>query len=162
MSSSRKRATRETVVHHSAPLQTINQQQQPASGNRYMASQPTTQLTEQQPQRRLVVRVKRFHAVAQWTWNAGDPGDVCSICQNAYESTAPGIKYPGDDCPVVYGKCKHAFHLQCVGKWLSQTTSKNSCPICRQDWEFGSNPTASSNDNSAPTAQPDPSEDDDL
>jgi anaphase-promoting complex subunit 11 len=114
-----------------------------------------------------------FLAVAQWSWNAGDPGDVCSICQNSYEATAPGIKYPGEDSPrksllglafgnifcdslvlpflppaalclfllVVFGKCKHAFHLQCVSKWLSQANAKNSCPVCRQDWEFGSNPT---------------------
>jgi anaphase-promoting complex subunit 11 len=80
-------------------------------------------------------------AVAKWTWNAGDLGDVCSICQNAYEATAPGIKYPGEDCPVVFGKCKHAFHLQCVSQWLNQVNAKNSCPICRQDWEFGSNTT---------------------
>jgi anaphase-promoting complex subunit 11 len=87
---------------------------------------------------RLKVRLKRFHGVAAWSWNAND--DVCGICQSAFEGTAPGVKYPGEDCPVVWGKCGHAFHLQCVSKWLSQSSSKNSCPICRQEWEFGQNP----------------------
>jgi anaphase-promoting complex subunit 11 len=81
---------------------------------------------------RLQVHIKRFHAVAQWSWNAND--DVCGICQTAFEGTAPGVKFPGEDCPVVWGKCGHAFHLQCVSKWLQQPSSKNSCPICRQSW----------------------------
>jgi anaphase-promoting complex subunit 11 len=87
---------------------------------------------------RLKVRINRFHGVAAWSWNAND--DVCGICQTAFEGTALGVKYPGEDCPVVWGKCGHAFHLQCVSKWLSQPSSKSSCPICRQEWEFGQNP----------------------
>lgn len=87
---------------------------------------------------KLKIRMKRFHGVAAWSWNAND--DVCGICQSAFEGTAPGVKYPGEDCPVVWGKCGHAYHLQCVSKWLSQPASKNSCPICRQEWEFGQNP----------------------
>lgn len=93
------------------------------------------------PARRLKVRIRRFHCVAHWSWNAND--DVCGICQSAFEGVAPGVKYPGEDCPVVWGKCAHAYHLQCVSKWLSQASSKNSCPICRQEWEFGQNPVNS-------------------
>jgi anaphase-promoting complex subunit 11 len=85
---------------------------------------------------RLRVRINRFHGIAKWTWNAGDEDDVCGICQSAFEGVAPGVKYPGDECPVVFGKCGHAFHLQCVSKWLSG--SKNDCPYCRANWEFGS------------------------
>jgi anaphase-promoting complex subunit 11 len=92
------------------------------------------------PPIRLKVRLTRFHAVAAWSWNAND--DVCGICQAAFEGVCPGVKYPGEDCPVVWGKCGHPFHLQCVSKWLSQPTSKNSCPICRQEWEYGQNPVA--------------------
>jgi anaphase-promoting complex subunit 11 len=88
------------------------------------------------PKSRLRVRIHRFHGIAKWTWNAGDEDDVCGICQSAFEGVAPGVKYPGDECPVVFGKCGHAFHLQCVSKWLS--SSKNDCPYCRAIWEFGS------------------------
>jgi anaphase-promoting complex subunit 11 len=53
---------------------------------------------------------------------------------------APGVKFPGDECPVVWGKCGHAFHLQCVNAWLTQgaqSGGSGTCPICRQEWEFG-------------------------
>ena len=80
------------------------------------------------------VTVKHWHAAAAWTWNAGD--DVCGICRMPFDGCPPGSKFPGDDSPVVWGTCGHAFHLQCVSQWLS---SKNSCPICRREWEFESN-----------------------
>ena len=44
--------------------------------------------------------------------------------------------YPGDGAPVVWGVCGHAFHLQCISQWLQ---TKNTCCICRRDWEFESN-----------------------
>lgn len=101
----------------------------------------TPVLPKQEKPSRLRVRLKRFHAVAKWTWNAND--DVCGICQSAFEGVAPGVKYPGDECPVCWGQCGHAFHLQCVSTWLN--SNRNTCPICRSEWEFGAN-TASSNE----------------
>mmetsp|Transcript_11993 Transcript_11993/g.34288 ORF Transcript_11993/g.34288 Transcript_11993/m.34288 type:complete len:365 (-) Transcript_11993:57-1151(-) len=116
---------------------------------------------------KLRVRIKRYHAVARWTWNvAGVPvhrntspddddgstdsasrqqrmsvefspdeeEEVCTICQSAFEGTAPGTKFPGDECPVVWGKCGHSFHLSCVSTWLGD---KTTCPYCRAEWEFG-------------------------
>ena len=94
---------------------------------------------------RLRVRMKRFHGVAKWTWNAGSDDEVCGICQSAFEGVAPGVKYPGDECPVVFGKCGHAFHLQCVSTWLN--SSRNTCPICRREWEFGQSTDQRRNDN---------------
>ena len=44
-------------------------------------------------------------------------------------------KYPGEDSPVVWGVCGHAFHLQCITKWLSAQTEQR-CPFCRRAWEF--------------------------
>ena len=29
-----------------------------------------------------------------------------------FEACCPGVKYPGDDCPPVWGSCGHAFHMQ--------------------------------------------------
>jgi anaphase-promoting complex subunit 11 len=48
---------------------------------------------------------------------------------------AEGAEFPGDDSPVVWGDCQHAFHLRCLQQWLS---TNNSCPICRRDWNFAS------------------------
>merc|ERR1712196_718983 len=77
----------------------------------------------------LKVTIKKWHAFAAWTWNAGD--DVCGICRMPFESAAPDTKYPGDDSPVVWGTCGHAFHLQCITKWLN-SHSEQRCPICRR------------------------------
>jgi anaphase-promoting complex subunit 11 len=79
------------------------------------------------------VKIKRWQAVGVWTWDAGD--DVCGICCNAYDGCAQDAKYPGDDSPVVWGSCGHAFHLQCIQKWLAARTEQR-CPMCRRQWEF--------------------------
>jgi anaphase-promoting complex subunit 11 len=108
----------------------------------------------------LKVRIKRFHSVAHWTWGSNTHDDVCSICQNAFEGVCPGVKYPGEDCPVVWGKCLHAFHLQCINTWLTSSTAtshtanaKLSCPICRQEWEFrSSHPTSTTTTNATTTS----------
>ena len=42
---------------------------------------------------RLKVVIKRWHGVAKWTWGCGE-GEVCGICQSAFEGVAPGVKYP--------------------------------------------------------------------
>ncbi len=111
---------------------------------------------------RINVRIKRFHSVAHWTWGSNTKDDVCSICQNPFEGVCPGVKYPGEDCPVVWGKCLHAFHLQCINTWLTSSATpaggnpasvKNSCPICRQEWEFSSsNPTPNTGSTATSTA----------
>lgn len=95
---------------------------------------------------KLKVRINRFHGVCKWTWNVngGDDDEVCGICQSAFEGTAPGVSYPGDECPVVFGKCSHAFHLICLQKWISG--SRNNCPICRREWEFGENKASTNTD----------------
>lgn len=80
------------------------------------------------------VKIKKWHAVAAWTWDAGD--DVCGICRTAFDGCPPDGKYPGDDSPVVWGACGHAFHLQCIQKWLSSGTQEQKCPMCRRAWEY--------------------------
>ncbi|CAB9499644.1 promoting complex subunit 11 [Seminavis robusta] len=90
---------------------------------------------------KLTVRIKRHHAVAQWVWGNHDPNEVCGICQSAYEGVAPGGRWPGEDCPVVWGKCSHSFHLQCVVTWLNGPTARGTCPICRQEWALEESPS---------------------
>jgi len=87
----------------------------------------------------LRLNFKTWHGVGAWTWGAGDAGDVCGICRIAYDGCPPDAKFPGDDSPVVWGVCGHAFHLQCITKWLSGANTAADgarCPICRGDWEF--------------------------
>ena len=92
-----------------------------------VASNNSTSFSEVKPKPRLKVRIKRFHGVAKWTWNAGSEDEVCGICQSAYEGVAPGVKYPGDECPVVYGKCGHAYVMSlssplcCLDTYLTFT-----------------------------------------
>eukprot|EP00590_Aulacoseira_subarctica_P006960 CAMPEP_0172419656 /NCGR_PEP_ID=MMETSP1064-20121228/6055_1 /TAXON_ID=202472 /ORGANISM="Aulacoseira subarctica , Strain CCAP 1002/5" /LENGTH=109 /DNA_ID=CAMNT_0013159219 /DNA_START=107 /DNA_END=439 /DNA_ORIENTATION=+ len=94
--------------------------------------------------RKLKVTIKRWHSVAKWSWGCGE-GEVCGICQVAFEGVAPGVKYPGDECPVVFGTCKHSYHLQCISTWLQG--GRSTCPICRREWEFGAEGGGNNSDN---------------
>ncbi|KAJ1630689.1 anaphase-promoting complex subunit 11 [Pavlovales sp. CCMP2436] len=95
---------------------------------------------------RLKVTVKRWSAVASWTWAADD--DVCGICHMALDGRLYDFcQGPGDDSPVVWGKCAHNFHLLCISTWLNN--SKNSCPICRRNWEFAPSAPPPPGDNAA-------------
>ena len=105
------------------------------------------------------VIVKRWHAVAQWRWDTGNPeqdddseGDVCGICRVPYEGCCPSCKMPGDDCPLstffcitqvyinpqsvptVWGECTHVFHMHCLLKWIGTAASKQQCPMDRREW----------------------------
>ncbi|GAX76534.1 hypothetical protein CEUSTIGMA_g3980.t1 [Chlamydomonas eustigma] len=82
------------------------------------------------------IAIKHWHAVAEWTWAEGDD-EVCGICRGPYDGCAPDVKYPGDDSPVVWGSCAHAFHLQCIQKWLA-SSAEQGCPMCRREWQYKS------------------------
>ena len=84
------------------------------------------------------VSIKHWRAVASWTWDAGD--DVCGICRAAFDGCPPEARFPGDDAPVVWGACGHAFHLQCIGRWLgaAPAAEEQRCPFCRRPWEYKS------------------------
>ena len=120
------------------------------------------------------VKINHWHAVANWTWNAGklkhknsastlricslhrtcffhcviiprlcslcylfptSGDDVCGICRAPFDGNPPEANFPGDDAPVVWGVCSHAFHIQCINKWLS-SQPEQKCPFCRRAWEF--------------------------
>jgi anaphase-promoting complex subunit 11 len=94
--------------------------------------------------KKLEMKIKKWHAIAEWTWGAED--DVCGICHSKFDQCAPDCKFPGDDSPVVWGTCSHAFHLKCIQKWLDNGSmsahdqhvaqAEQKCPICRGDWSF--------------------------
>ncbi|XP_042972098.1 anaphase-promoting complex subunit 11 isoform X3 [Carya illinoinensis] len=75
-----------------------------------------------------------WHAVASWTWDAQD--ETCGICRMAFDGCCPDCKLPGDDCPLIWGACNHAFHLHCILKWVNSQTSQAHCPMCRREWRF--------------------------
>nr|GMD89992.1 anaphase-promoting complex subunit 11 [Ipomoea batatas] len=77
---------------------------------------------------------ERWHAVASWTWDAQD--ETCGICRMAFDGCCPDCKLPGDDCPLIWGACNHAFHLHCILKWVNSQTSQAHCPMCRREWQF--------------------------
>ena len=31
------------------------------------------------------------------------------------------------------GTCQHAFHLDCIQRWLK---TRSVCPLCNKEWEF--------------------------
>ncbi|XP_068341592.1 anaphase-promoting complex subunit 11 [Pyrus communis] len=80
------------------------------------------------------VRFLQWHAVASWTWDAQD--ETCGICRMAFDGCCPDCKLPGDDCPLIWGACNHAFHLHCILKWVNSQTSQAHCPMCRREWQF--------------------------
>ncbi|GAB2293289.1 ubiquitin-protein ligase Anaphase Promoting Complex [Dionaea muscipula] len=79
-------------------------------------------------------KLEIWHAVASWTWDAQD--ETCGICRMAFDGCCPDCKLPGDDCPLIWGQCNHAFHLHCILKWVNSKGPEAHCPICRREWQF--------------------------
>ncbi|VDN57677.1 unnamed protein product [Dracunculus medinensis] len=72
---------------------------------------------------------------AAWKWVARD--ETCGICRMPFEACCVTCKTPGDECPLVFGICQHAFHMHCIVKWTeTQNTPRPQCPLCRQEWKF--------------------------
>ena len=80
------------------------------------------------------VKILQWHAIASWTWDAQD--ETCGICRMAFDGCCPDCKFPGDDCPLIWGACNHAYHLHCILKWVNSQTSTPLCPMCRREWQF--------------------------
>lgn len=82
------------------------------------------------------IKVNSFFGVAAWKWTYPKDDD-CGICRNCFDDCCAECKAPGDDCPIIIGKCGHCFHMHCIEEWHNQphcTTSK-LCPMCRQQFE---------------------------
>jgi len=86
---------------------------------------------------RLRIKIKRLKIVGQWKWADGKE-DNCGICRTSFETCCVDCKFPGDECPLVLGVCKHPFHFHCIVKWTNSQSGqqKPACPLCRQEWKF--------------------------
>merc|ERR1719499_230473 len=88
---------------------------------------------EEEETKRMKLRIKSWNAVAVWKWIAND--DNCGICRMAFDCCCPECKVPGEECPIVWGKCSHCFHMHCILKWVQESTNQQ-CPMCRQPWDI--------------------------
>lgn len=59
--------------------------------------------------------------------------EECGVCLAAWSAK---------DTSVAQLPCKHSFHIECIGKWL--TTCKNACPLCSAPIEKNSSSTGTS------------------
>ncbi|KAI3635736.1 hypothetical protein MIR68_006374 [Amoeboaphelidium protococcarum] len=82
---------------------------------------------------RLQVTIKNWNAVAKWKWDVPNE-DICGICRSPYDSACPQCRFPGDDCPLIVGHCKHCFHMHCLLKWIASPSSQQQCPMDRKPW----------------------------
>ncbi|GAU99871.1 hypothetical protein RvY_10810 [Ramazzottius varieornatus] len=84
---------------------------------------------------KLAVKITEWRAVATWRWKCAEEDD-CGICRSPFSACCNDCKFPGEECPIVVGKCSHTFHVHCIQKWLqSQQQQRQTCPMCRQDWK---------------------------
>lgn len=65
--------------------------------------------TTSQQQRAADAHAAGWQAVASWKWKINDTD--CGICRQPFDGFCSDCKYPGDECPPVWGECKHAFHM---------------------------------------------------
>lgn len=60
------------------------------------------------------ITINSFKAVATWKWDLPEESDdTCGICRVNFEGTCSKCKFPGDDCPIIVGECRHCFHMVC-------------------------------------------------
>ena len=62
----------------------------------------------------------------------------CAICRNS--NNEPSIEYQANPSPtndnglsITFGNCGHAFHLDCIQRWLK---ARSVCPLCNKEWDF--------------------------
>ncbi|KAI9365758.1 RING/U-box [Pilaira anomala] len=87
------------------------------------------------------VKINSWNMVATWSWDVKENDDVCGICHSEYDHCCPNCKMPGDDCPLIWGECKHVFHLHCLMTWFQSSTNDERCPMDRTAWKTATAPS---------------------
>ena len=80
------------------------------------------------------ITIRAFHAIGEWRWETQE--ENCPICCQPFDGCCEQCRYPGDDCPPVYGECGHHFHVHCITKWLSAQDNNKNCPLCRREFKI--------------------------
>jgi len=76
--------------------------------------------------------IEKCSLITQWAWDTTN--DCCPICRNSInEDSITNENDPDVNSVVVVGTCGHAFHYDCISRWLK--TSKY-CPLCNGVWEY--------------------------
>ena len=76
--------------------------------------------------------IEKCSLITQWAWDTIN--DSCPICRNSVnEDSITNENNPVINSVVVVGMCGHAFHYDCIDRWLKN--SKN-CPLCNSNWEY--------------------------
>ncbi|KPI85121.1 hypothetical protein ABL78_5814 [Leptomonas seymouri] len=57
--------------------------------------------------------------------------EACTICNGSLGHPCVKCNSTLDDCPVVIGACRHAFHQHCFEQWVQV---HGTCPFCREKW----------------------------
>lgn len=69
-------------------------------------------------------------------WSLDIQIETCAICRNHIMDTCVECQngiVADDGCSISWGKCGHAFHTHCIGRWLN---SRNICPLDTQPWVY--------------------------
>lgn len=81
------------------------------------------------------VNIISRNMAVEWSWDVKEDDDLCGICHSEYDACCPSCKMPGDDCPLIWGECGHAFHLHCIMTWFQSSTNGETCPMDRKEWK---------------------------
>ncbi len=77
--------------------------------------------------------IDKCSLINQWAWRTLN--DCCPICRNSInEESIVTENDPDNSSHIVIGMCGHAFHYECINKWI--TTSSNVCPLCNASWNY--------------------------
>ncbi|KRH93214.1 Anaphase-promoting complex subunit 11 [Pseudoloma neurophilia] len=76
------------------------------------------------------IRINKIYQTCSQRWKVAS--EICGICQQGFDQMCASCDHPMK-CPPAMGKCKHAYHMHCMQKWLE---NNKVCPMCRAPWKF--------------------------